>query len=285
MKNKTRRILIIALAVLFALGGTVLCLQLISWQTGRSSYDRATQLAFSGEKAPSSQPVTPSPTPTPTAPTEPEPSAPPIPEETPSPVESVHEPYFDTLSEIDLDALRQVNAQVLGWISIPDTKISYPLVQGEDNDYYLNHTWDWAKSSLGAIFLDRRSSGDLTDFHSVIYGHRMKNGSMFADLRHYSSEDYLSEHPSVYISDSSGLYRYDIFAVYEADVTGHTYTFSFDSDAAKQEYIDESLEQSLFDTGEELTAQDRIITLSTCTGTGYSTRWVVQAVLRNFIPA
>ena len=126
----------------------------------------------------------------------------------PAPVgEEETDPYEAALAELDLPALQAVNGDALGWIMIPETEISYPLVQGTDNQYYLTHTWDNTPSAVGAVFLDWRASPDLSDFHTLIYGHRMKNGSMFAGLKYFSDRDYWREHPYVYITDGSGKKR------------------------------------------------------------------------------
>jgi len=196
----------------------------------------------------------------------------------PAPEQPVYvDPYAEALAAMDFAALREVNSDVLGWILIPGTKVSYPLVQGEDNDFYLNHTWKKSRSAVGSIFLESRCSSDLMDPHTIIYGHRMKNGSMFASLGNYKNQSYWSEHPSIYITTDSGSYRYDIFAAYEADVTGHTYTLEA---ADWRAFVEESLAQSVIDTGILPVVGEPIITLSTCTGDGYDTRWVVQAVMR-----
>lgn len=189
------------------------------------------------------------------------------------------DPYAAALSQIDLAALQAVNGDVVGWILIPDSDISFPLLQGVDNDYYLHYTWQKSRSSLGSIFLDYRSSGDLSDFHTVIYGHRMNNHTMFAPLHNYKQAGYWQEHPSVYIMDVNGVHRYDVFAAYETATT-ETYRLQFSDDAARQTWLDGCMRQNILDTGIVPTAGDRVITLSTCTGTGQSTRWVVQAVLR-----
>ena len=179
---------------------------------------------------------------------------------------------------IDLAALQRVNPQVIGWIEIPGTGISYPLMQGTDNDYYLTHTWDGTRNSMGAIFLDHRNSGDLGDFNTIIYGHKMNNDTMFGLLHQYKNEGYLAAHPSLYITDGTGEHRYDIFAYYETATT-NTYRREFADAQEKQAYLDECLAQRIFDTGIRPGAEDHILTLSTCTGNGHATRWVVQAVL------
>ena len=203
----------------------------------------------------------------------------------PVPAAEEADPYEAALAELDLPALQAVNGDALGWIMIPETEISYPLVQGTDNQYYLTHTWDNAPSAVGAVFLDWRASPDLSDFHTLIYGHRMKNGSMFAGLKYFSDRDYWQEHPYVYITGGGGTKRYEIFSAYEADVRGETYRVGQQSREEKQAYLDFCLAQSKYDTGVVPTVDDTVVTLSTCTGSGHATRWVVQARLEGGLPA
>ena len=195
------------------------------------------------------------------------------------------DPYADALRNMDFTALREVNSDVLGWIVIPGTAVSYPLLQGDDNQYYLKHTWKKWTSAVGAIFLECRNSGDLSDFNTVVYGHRMNNGSMFASLKYYKKQSYWSAHPCVYISDNNGSHKYEIFAAYEVSTEGNTYQIGFSGDASKQAFIDYCLDKSVIQTGITPTVYDRILTLSTCTGNGHATRWVVQAVLKGEAPA
>ena len=185
---------------------------------------------------------------------------------------------------MDFTALREVNRDVQGWIMIPGTVISSPLLQGEDNQYYLKHTWKKWTSAVGAIFLEWQNSPDLSDFNTIIYGHRMNNGSMFASLKNYKKQSYWAAHPCVYITDDNGSHKYEIFAAYEVSTTGTTYQLGFSDDASKQAFIDYCLEQSVIDTGITPTVYDRVLTLSTCTGNGHATRWVVQAVLKGVAP-
>lgn len=190
------------------------------------------------------------------------------------------DPYIRQLEEISLDALREVNPQVVGWILIPDTEISYPLMQGTDNDYYLKRTWDGKRNDVGSIFLEHLSSSDLTDFHTIIYGHNMKNGSMFAGLQNYREESYREEHPYVYIRSDDGVFRYEIFSSYLAKVDSTTYGLAFPDEEAKALFLGNAIQDSVIQTDVEVAATDRILTLSTCSGKGYATRWVVHARLK-----
>lgn len=190
------------------------------------------------------------------------------------------DPYAQALADMDFVALREQNTDVLGWIVIPNTKVSYPLVQGEDNDYYLNHTWRKTRSVVGAIFMEQQSSADLTNFNTIIYGHRMNNRSMFGRLLDYKKQSYWQDHPRFYITDDSGTHTYEIFAAYEPAVGSTPYCIRFSNDTEKQTFINYGLEHSVIETGVVPEVTDRIVTLSTCTGNGHATRWVVQGVER-----
>ena len=194
------------------------------------------------------------------------------------------DPHIQTLADMDLDALRQVNPQVIGWILIPDTAVNYPLMQGDDNEYYLKLTWDYKKNASGSIFLEHLNSPDLTDFNTIVYGHNMNDGSMFAGLRKYRDQAYLEEHPYVYIRSDQGVYRYEIFSSYLAKVESNTYGLGFSSEASRNQFLRQTIADSVIDTGIQPAPTDRILTLSTCSGSGYSTRWVVHARLK-MIPA
>ena len=188
--------------------------------------------------------------------------------------------YAAVLAETDLSALREVNGEVAGWIAIPDTEVFYPVMQAADNSYYLDHTWNREKSSVGAIFIDCEGNPDFSDFQTLIYGHQMQNGSMFGGLHRYKDDAYLREHPAIYLATDEGVQRYDIFAAFEAGVKDVIYRLDIEQEGIQQELIDYCLSRSVVDTGIVPKADDHIITLSTCTGRGYATRWVVQGVRR-----
>lgn len=185
------------------------------------------------------------------------------------------------LARVDLEALRAVNEEVAGWIEIPGTELSYPLIRGTDNRYYLTHNWKKESSVGGAVFLEATSTGDLTDFHTIVYAHRMNNDSMFGLLRHYKNLDFWQEHPCVYIVTEAGVYRYDIFAAQEASVKGLVYRLDLETNHLEEEFLQFCEENSAISTGITPKASDRILTLSTCTNRGHAKRWVVQAVLQN----
>lgn len=189
--------------------------------------------------------------------------------------------WLESMGRTDIGALRQVNSEVLAWIAIPGSELSYPLMACADNSFYLNHTWLGVPNAAGAIFLDGRCAQDFSGFNTIIYGHRMHNDMMFGSLRFYDSPEYWESHPTVYIFEPDCVRHCDIFAAYETAVESPTYSFGLTEAADKQAVIDHALKNSVLETGIVPTPEDLILTLSTCTQTGGpKTRWVVQAVLR-----
>jgi len=188
-------------------------------------------------------------------------------------------PEAAALADIDLEALRAVNKDVVGWIAIPGTMLSYPLLQTSDNQFYLSHNWKREPSSGGAVYLESTSDAGLGAFHTLAYGHRMRNGTMFATLKYYNKTDYLEAHPSVYIVLDNGVYRYDIFSAREAGVKGIIYRLDLEESGLEGEFLDDCLENSVIGAGFIPVKENRFLTLSTCTGIGHATRWVVHSVL------
>lgn len=270
MRSNIRKLLIAVLALVLCVSAVMLIRQTLQYREGEAEYAEAEALV----ELPDLSQLEPAPAP------EPEPEETEEPEEKPVYID----PYAGALAAMDFTALREVNSDVLGWLLIPGTVISYPLLQGDDNSYYLNHTWKKWTNVVGSIFLECQNSPDLSDFNTVVYGHRMNNGSMFASLKYYKQQSYWAQHPKVYITDDNGAHCYEIFAAYEISTAGDTYKLSFPTDQSKQAYIDYCLEKSVIDTGLTPTVYDKILTLSTCTGNGHATRWVVQALLRGEVP-
>lgn len=275
MSRRLRSILIAVLAVVFVGSLSMLIWTQLDQKKGEEVYIEAETLVgepdFTALPPPTLDPL-------------PEPPAEDSDEPAPAPV--YVDPYADILEAMDFSSLQKINPDVLGWFLIPGTNISYPLLQGRDNDQYLRHNWKGGYSRMGSIFIEEQNSGDLSDFNTIIYGHRMRNGTMFGTLKYYDKLSYWKSHPCVYITDNNGTHKYNIFAAYEVSVTGFTYRLSFSSSQAKQEYIDWCLSQSVIDTGLIPTVNEKILTLSTCSGdTTYATRWIVQAYQPGPVPA
>ncbi len=190
------------------------------------------------------------------------------------------DPYEEALLSGDLGKVQALNSDVIGWIYVTGTGISYPIIYYKDNDYYLRRSWMGTYSIAGTIFMECMCSPDFSNFNTIIYGHRMNDSTMFGDLKFYTTKEYRDAHPNVYIMTNNGVEVYEIYAAYEVSTSGMTYRVTFLDDEDKQEFIDFTLKNSVFNTGIVPTVDDQIITLSTCPAYGFATRWVVQAVKR-----
>ena len=125
------------------------------------------------------------------------------------------------LPVINFKALQAVNPDVIGWIYSPNTTINYPVVQGDDNAYYLKHLADGTENRNGCPFLDVQNRPDFTDDNSIIYGHHMQNGTMFAGISWYEDQSYYDEHPVMYLMTPSATYRIELFSGYITTIRRH----------------------------------------------------------------
>ena len=283
MKKKPYRILTVLLLLVLVGSAAAAGWHLLDVRQGERAYQEASQAAGLAPPELESPAVPEAPSGT-DAPAE-IPAGSPAEAQPEAPAETL-EDRLDALAAVDLSLLRAVNPQVVGWLEIPGTRISYPLLQGEDNSYYLRHTWTGGTSSVGALFLECTNSPDFSGFNTIIYGHNMRSGAMFAGLHRYEEPGYWQEHPSVYLVDDAGLHRYDIFAAHAPGVQEIVYRLDLTEAEIQEEFITYCLERSVINTGIIPAARDSILTLSTCTGSGYDARWVVQAVLReDMVPA
>ena len=176
---------------------------------------------------------------------------------------------FDFLTSLDIENLQAENPDVVGWILIPGTDISYPLLQAENNEYYLKHAWDNQKNSCGSIFYDYRSNP--SDWNSVIYGHNMRDGSMFAQLHQYKDSDFAINNRQLLVLYNGEVKEYLFAAAFEAKLDGVPYMFGDVSKEEKNEFVETLSEES----GKNVSVNSTFVTLSTCTGLGHKTRWVV----------
>jgi sortase B len=225
--------------------------------------------------------------PLPSSTTELEPEQPvPSTEESAEATQDTEQPVLDEgLSRrIDFTYLtEQENEDIYAWIYIPDTNIDYPVLQHPtDDSRYLNYNVDGSKGYPGCIYTERINDKDFSDFNTLIYGHNMKNGSMFHDLHKFADEVFFEEHPYVYLYLPDRTLQYQIFAAYRYDDRHIMYSFDFTSDAVRTAYLKEVFSTSqlnaVIDKDLSVYPEDNIITMSTCvSGTDY--RYLVQAVL------
>ena len=180
--------------------------------------------------------------------------------------------------EVDFAALKEVNEEVVGWIYVEALDgVSYPVVKGKDNSTYLHTTYEKNYNFAGTIFVDFENAGDFSDCNTLVYGHNMKNGSMFGQLKNFTKdEETYKKSKYFWILTPDQNYRYEIVSAYTTAVNSDAYTLFKGPGKEFQEYLDKIQEYSEIKTeAEKLTIKDKIVTLSTCTG-NEATRFVVQ---------
>lgn len=169
-------------------------------------------------------------------------------------------------NENALSEIQQINGDVVGWITIPDTAIDFPVVQSGDNDYYLHRDLKRQESVVGVPFLDYRCAADFSDFQSIIYGHHIKGGRMFSGLTEFQNNEYFNSHSSGYLTTENRQYRVQFFACLNVKNDSFIYQTVFLTEEEKVNLLgnikDQSLQLREFEESDMLDRQ--LVTLSTC---------------------
>lgn len=206
------------------------------------------------------------------------------PEEKPE-AEPKEEPEISKVEiPIDFQTLTQQNPDVYAWIQVPGTAVDYPILQSStDNAYYLNHTIDHEEKIEGSIFTENYNTKTFEDPNTVIYGHDMKNGSMFQSIHNYMDRSFFDQNRDITIYMQDKILHYKIFAAYLTDNKHLLMHYNFWNEEEYQQYLDGIFSKrdmnAFIDTSMEVTNQDKIITLSTCYAGISTQRYLVQAVL------
>lgn len=180
---------------------------------------------------------------------------------------------------VDFMALQGINDDIVGWLKVGALDISYPVTQASDNDYYLHLTFELVQNAAGCIFVDYQNRPDFQDDNTIIYGHNMKDGSMFGTLKNFVQDGVYESDPYFWIYTPERIYKYEIFNCSTVGAVSNTYTLEFGSRKEFQNYLDKALMQSQVDSSKvKVKSSDKIVTLSTCTG-DEETRFVVQGKL------
>lgn len=184
---------------------------------------------------------------------------------------------------IDFQSLQKENKDICAWIKIPGTEVDYPILRNElDDDYYLEHTVEGKEGLPGSIYMESLNSPDFKDINTVIYGHDMKDGSMFGKLELYKDSSYMKENSKVLIYTPEHIYTYTVFAAVTYDNRHLLYSFDFSKEEGLSEFLDSINSvrnmNSCFDEKINVKSSDKIITLSTCNGIK-TQRFLVEAVL------
>ncbi|MCM1187235.1 MAG: class B sortase [Lachnospira sp.] len=223
----------------------------------------------------------------------PEPSSAPVqepPEEpkTPDPFEELRQMGIPVPEkEVDFETLKEeVNEDIYAWLYIPDSTIDFPVLRHPtDNSYYLLHNLDGSSGRPGCIYTENYNSMDFTDPNTVMYGHNMRAGTMFAGLHNYEDEEFFAEHPYIYVYTPEKLFVYEVFAAYEFSDLHLLLNFDFTSEQVFQNFLDDIYEMRSMNCNTkedvEVTAKNRILTLSTCVTGKDDKRYLVQGVLLN----
>ena len=213
-------------------------------------------------------------------------------------VEETEKKPFVRQLEVDFESLMATNSDFVAWLYLPeDNIINYPVVQGEDNAYYLDHLFDGKKNANGTLFLDYRNAGDFSSDNSIIYGHTMQSKAMFHNLRAYKKQEYYEAHPYFLMGLPDTEYRLEVFAAYSTSATSDAYVLDFNHETGIVTYADGTtkmsyeyddsiptfdvwyknvMEQNLLNTNVEVTEEDRIVTFSCCDYVFNNARFVVH---------
>lgn len=185
-----------------------------------------------------------------------------------------------TFLKVDYSKLKSTNNEVVGWIRVNNTKIDYPLVQTDNNDYYLSHSFDKSKNEAGWVFVDYRNNLDVLDANTIIYAHNRKDGSMFGTLKEVFASTWLKNKDNHFINLNIGNkdYIFKVISVYEIKTENYYLTRNFETTDDYQKFINISLTRSRYNFDTKVTTENKLLTLSTCSSDS-NKRIVLQAKL------
>lgn len=175
---------------------------------------------------------------------------------------------------VDFDQLLQENPDVVAWLYCADTPVNYPVVQSSDNEYYLHRLLDGSYNSAGTLFMDYRNQADFSDFNTVIYGHNMKNDTMFGTLVEYKEQAYYDEHPILYLLTPDHSYQVELVAGYVTPSDSDVYELPL-TETEKIRFLADAVERSTFVSDAETPVEARYLTLSTCSYEYENARYVL----------
>lgn len=185
--------------------------------------------------------------------------------------------------QVDFDALKKINSEIVGWIHFENEDIDYPILRANDNDKYLRTTYDGTDAIAGSIFMDYNNESGMTDSHILIYGHNMRNLSMFGNLKKYRTEEnYFDEHKYFQIITPEGAKRYEVISYKEVSETDDMYTIYRADDEKYMTYLNETILAGSLVANKEVNVEElqnpQVVSLSTCTASD-DKRFVVSGVL------
>ncbi|SCJ31807.1 class B sortase [uncultured Clostridium sp.] len=181
--------------------------------------------------------------------------------------------YVNSANE---EELKSINSDYKMWIQIENTNINYPVVQGSDNDYYLKHNFRKESNISGTVFVESANDID-NDKNIILYGHNMRNGTMFNNITNYKEESFFNEDNKINIIMNNTLYEYEVFSVYVKNVSEVNLAIGFASEDEFINYAYNEAEESLYKKDVDFSAEDNLITLVTCSYEFTDARTIVVA--------
>ena len=202
------------------------------------------------------------------------------PETEPEPDEDGREPIYAPL-RVDFEKLAEDCPDIQGWIYCEDTNINYPVMQGTDNDFYLHHTYLGDYAAAGSIFLEAANSPGFADSNSIIYGHHMRDKSMFAGLSDWASQEYYDAHPVMWLLTPEQDYMVELFSGYVTPAGSDAYAVFQGPSEWLDDYLDAALASSDFECSPDFVPEGdaRYVLLSTCDYTFQNARYVLHGKL------
>lgn len=171
----------------------------------------------------------------------------------------------ERLKTVDISKIQETYPEVVAWLVCDGTGIDYPVMQTDNNDYYLHHLYDGSENSNGALFVDYRNHGLFTDDNTVIYGHNMRNGVMFHVLNEYKSQDFYDAYPTMRISTVDGDYLIELISGTIENGNYEFVEFNFEDFDEMNRYISGFISRSTFQSNITVQPSDKLISLCTCT--------------------
>lgn len=204
--------------------------------------------------------------------------------------ESMEEPVDLSIYNIpqdkqpDFKALQEINEHIYAWIYIPGTEVDYPIVQHPTElDYYLDHNIDGSEGYPGCIYTQHINSKEFDDFNTVVYGHNMRNGSMFRELHSYEDDTFFAENPYIYVYTEDGVLVYQVFAAYEFSNIHLLMGFDLTSEEIRRVYLNNIFtaegSNNNYNLEVPVNTDDNLLTLTTCIGNKPDKRYLIAAVL------
>lgn len=187
---------------------------------------------------------------------------------------------------LDWESLHAENADIYAWVYIPGTEIDYPVLQHPtEQDYYLDHNLDGSVGYPGCIYTQLRNNKDFTDFATILYGHNMKDGTMFQNLHNYEDQKFFEDNPYIYIYTPDKVYVYKVFAAVTFHDRNILMYYDMEQTSGRAQYINDIRNcNGMTDQHDDETVvntESHIISLSTCIGASPDNRWIVSGVLLN----